>query len=153
MANKEAGERTLVAGEDRYTLKFRARDYGELEDTIALTAGKLEQAFREGDIGFNTLHAMIWSGTRKYHRQDLRTENEVWDVIDEIMEAGEYQEAWKSVIEAYGAGQNPNADQAQDSENGSAEASSANPKGKRGKAKVTAVPEPTEPQASTGSGS
>jgi hypothetical protein len=139
-----------VAGEDRYTLKFRARDYGELEDITDLTAGKLEQAFREGDIGFNTLHGMIWASTRKYHRQELRTEDEVWDVIDEIMQAGEYQEAWKSVIEAYGAGQNPNADQ-EASENGSSDSSAGEaPKGKRGKAKVTAVP---EPEVSTGSGS
>lgn len=140
-----------MAGEDRYTLKFRAKDYGEAEDIIEMSAGELEQAFKLGHVGFNTLHGLIWASTRKYHQTDLPNDNTVWDVLQEIMDAGQYQDAWKAVIEAYGAGQNPQAFQAQieANENGSAEAT---PKGKRGKAKVTAVPDPADP-ASTGSGS
>jgi hypothetical protein len=111
MANTEAGERTLEIGGERLTLVFTTSAYLELEDVLGVSAGKLEQKFRDADVGFRDLQAMIWAGSRKNHRKDLRTLADVAELMDEIpgSELG-FPGVWEIVTEAYAAGQgnNPN---------------------------------------------
>ena len=140
MANKEAGERTLEIGDDRYTLKFTASSFVELEDVLGYSAGKLEQKFRDGDIGFTELQGLIWAGTRKHHRREIRNLNEVLQIMDNIPEnegGPGFQYVWETITEAYGIGQGANPDQDSESGNGS----EAGPKA-TAKSKAKASPSP-----------
>jgi hypothetical protein len=126
VANIEAGERTLEIGDDRWTLKFRAGDYLELEDVLGYSSGKLEQKFAERDVGFTELQALIWAATRKHHTKEIRTLREVTQIMNNIPKAEGgpgYQEVWQVVTEAYGIGQGAELDEdEEDSDNGTPKA-------------------------------
>jgi hypothetical protein len=112
MANKESGERTLQLGDERLTLKFTASAYIELEDVLGYSAGQLEQNFRDQAVGWKELRALIWAGSRRHHRREIRTLPEITELMDEIPDQeGGYALVWETVTEAYAAGQGNAPDQ------------------------------------------
>ena len=137
MANIEAGERTLEVGDDRWTLKFRAGDYLELEDVLGYSSGKLEQKFQERDVGFTELQALIWASTRKHHAKEIRSLREVTNIMNNIPKAEGgpgFAEVWQTVTEVYGLGQGAELDGDEDEE----DAASGAPKAKAGSKKSSA---------------
>ncbi len=107
MANHEAGERDLQIGNRHFTLKFGIGAFMELESTLGMSAGEIEQNLGQGHVGFTMLHGMIWAGTRKYHRQDLRSPAQLLELMEDAHDEGEFdfQGAFTACAEAYSAAQ------------------------------------------------
>ena len=107
MANREAGERDLTIGGQNFVLKFSIGAFMELESQLGMSAGEIEQELTQGHVGFRLLHAMIWAGTRKHHRQEVRTPGQLLQLMEDAFDEGEFdfQDAFTACVEAYGAAQ------------------------------------------------
>ncbi|QIN79595.1 hypothetical protein GBA65_14900 [Rubrobacter marinus] len=125
MANQERGERALKLGDKQFTLKFTTSSYCELEDVLDMEASEIERKFAGGRVGFRILRALIWAGTRKHHRQELRSLPQVNDIMDDM---DDFQKVFRICTEAYSAGQPGAEDEDQDKPVGA-------PKGKKEKEK------------------
>lgn len=72
-----------------------------------MSAGELEQEFSKGHFGFKLLHGLIWAGTRKHHRQNIRTRGELLSLMEDASEEGKFDfgEVVTACMEAYQAAQ------------------------------------------------
>ena len=89
----------------------------KLESVLGMSAGEIEQQeLNQGHVGFTMLHGLLWAGTRKHHRQDLRSTAELLRHMEEAYEEGtfDFQACFTACVEAYGAAQPKPKEQDQD---------------------------------------
>lgn len=85
-----------------------------------MSAGELEQEFSKGHFGFTLLHGLLWAGTRKHHRQGIRTRQELLSLMEDASDDGkfDFQEIVTACMEAYQAAQPSQKAQDQDKPTG-----------------------------------
>lgn len=92
MANPSKHEYPIKVGRETYTLRFSNAGHREAEDFLGMDGDTLQMRVGQGRLGSRVLTALMWGGTRKYHRDDLRDVEAIDDLMDEITEQYEDDE-------------------------------------------------------------
>jgi hypothetical protein len=85
MPNKK--EHKLKLGDNTYKLKFTAGGLIQLEDLLDMESGEIQMKLQQGSM--RIIRAMIFVGTRKHHKRDLRTEQDITPLMDEVEDFNE----------------------------------------------------------------
>lgn len=93
-------EHKLHLGDKTYTLKFTAGSLIQLEDLLDMESGEIQMKLQQGSM--RTIRAMIFVGTRKHHKRDLKTEQEITPLLDLVEDFNEG--LLMPLMEAYQAG-------------------------------------------------
>lgn len=86
MANKEKHEYPIKVGSTTYTIRFSNAGHREAEDFLGMDGDTLQMRVGQLRLGSRIRTALMWGGTRKYHREALPDVDSVDDLMDELEE-------------------------------------------------------------------
>lgn len=116
ISNPERGEVSLDIPfnkdrTDHFVLKFSNAGHRAMEDFLSMESSEILWRINTGKIGARIVTGLFWGATRKFHRNDFQSIDDVDDYMDEIDdEADDDSEAGKKILVALVAaytGSNP----------------------------------------------
>lgn len=134
VANREAGERLIQLGDEKFVVKFSTTTLIRLENSLDLETGTIQQKLANFWLG--GIREVIFHGVQKYHSRDIRNAAQLDDLIDEIED---FQEVMTPLMEAFEAGVPGLQSLRPDDEEPEPEASENGTKKSRSKAKLEEV--------------
>lgn len=101
MANKERHEHNIKVGSKTYTIRFSNAGHREAEDFLGMDGDTLQMRVGQLRLGSRIRTALMWGGTRKYHREELPDVNSIDDLMDDLEEQYEDTEDPNVVEDGY----------------------------------------------------
>lgn len=101
MANKEKHEYPIKVGDKTYTLRFSNAGHREAEDFLGMDGDTLQMRVGQLRLGSRIRTALMWGGTRKYHRDDLPDVDSIDALMDDLEEQYEDDKGPNRVEDEY----------------------------------------------------